>query len=180
MNAFSAFALVLPLPLFFLLHDLEELIFQHRWMLRHGPELCTRFPRLRFLITHLSRLTTPAFAIAATEELLLLLGLTTYMLYDGPYAMWIWSAAFMAFSLHLAVHLLQGILVRGYVPGLVSSLLLLPWAGYGLWSLHLVMPLHSMCLCGLCGVAVIALNLGFAHHLGKWICSKRHTSSPQT
>lgn len=76
MNAFSAFALVLPLPLFFLLHDAEELVFQHRWMLRHGPELCARFPRLRPLVSHLSSLTTPAFAIAVGEELLLLLAVT--------------------------------------------------------------------------------------------------------
>lgn len=86
----------------------------------------------------------------------------------------------MAFSVHLLVHMVQGIAIRGYVPGLASSLLLLPWAGYGLWSLWLVMPVPAMLLCGVCGVAVIALNLAFAHRLGKWICSKRHTSSPQT
>ena len=172
MNALSVLILVLPLPFFFMLHDAEELLFQHRWMLRHGPNLCTRFPRLQPLISHLSSLTTPAFAIAVGEELLLLLAVTAYVLSDGWCAFWVWSAVFMAFSVHLMVHMLQGIAVRGYIPGLASSLLLLPWAGYGLWSLWLVMSLPAMLLCGVCGLAAIALNLFLAHRLGKWFCRK--------
>lgn len=91
------------------------------------------------MIEQLARLNTKAFAIAVLEELVVLLLVTVYVVVQGPYCMKIWSALFVAFSIHLLVHIGQAILVRGYVPGAVSSLLLLPFAGYGMWSIWLVM-----------------------------------------
>ena len=38
------------------------------------------------------------------------------------------NPVFMAFSIHLIVHLGQSIVVRGYVPGFVTSILLLPFS----------------------------------------------------
>ncbi|MDD7723435.1 MAG: hypothetical protein PUK64_10715, partial [bacterium] len=64
------------------------------------------------------------------------------------------------------VHVGQALLVRGYVPGLFSSLLLLPYAAYGIWSIWLVMSGWSMLLLAGAGWLVLLANLGFSHWIG--------------
>ena len=65
--------MILSFPLAFLIHDLEEILVQHKWMLAHKEDLIRRFPRLQPMILHLSSLNTKAFTIAVVEELVLLL-----------------------------------------------------------------------------------------------------------
>ena len=110
MSALSVLYLVLSLPVAFILHDAEEVAVQHRWMLAHREALASRFPKLRPMIERLSRLGTTAFAIAATEELVVLVVATCYVLVDGIFSTQIWSVLFLAFSLHLLVHFGQAIL----------------------------------------------------------------------
>lgn len=166
MSALSVLYLVLPFPLAFILHDGEEVILQHRWMLAHRETLACRFPRMKHLIDYLSGLSTKAFALAALEELVVLLLATGYVLVGGAYAMQIWSALFMAFALHLLVHLGQSLVVRGYVPGVVTSALLLPYAYLGLQSIWNAMSGLEMLLWLLLGVGLMVVNLRFAHGLG--------------
>ena len=170
MSALSVLYLVLSLPIAFILHDAEEVAVQHRWMLAHRESLASRFPKLRPMIEHLSLLGTTAFAIAATEELVVLVVATCYVLVDGIFSTQIWSALFLAFSLHLFIHFGQAILFRGYVPGIVTSLLLLPYSAYGVWSIWLTTSAVEFLLLALCGMVFVAVNLRFAHWLGMKIC----------
>ena len=174
MSALSVLYLVLSLPVVFILHDAEEVVVQHRWMLVHKESLASRFPKFRPMIEHLSRLGTTAFAIAATEELVVLVVATCYVLVDGIFATQIWSALFLAFSLHLLVHFGQAILFWGYVPGIVTSLLLLPYSAYGVWSIWLTTSAVEFLLLALCGIVFMVANLKFAHWLGIKISEKRH------
>lgn len=114
--------IVLLFPFLFLLHEIEEVVVQHRWMALHKDKLLQRFPRLRKLIEYLCSMTTKAFAVAASEELLLLLLVTCYVLVDGPASFYVWSAVFIAFAVHLHVHVVQAVVVTGYVPGLLTTL----------------------------------------------------------
>lgn len=166
MSGLALLSLVLPLPVAFLLHDVEEAVVQHRWMLSHEATLRVRFPRLQRLIAHLLQLDTRAFLVAALEEWLLLMGVTAYVLLQAPYATEVWAACFLAFSLHLLVHVGQSLLLRGYVPGLVSSLLLLPYAAYGIWSIWLVMSGWFMLLLAGAGWLLLLVNLWFSHWIG--------------
>ena len=135
MSALTVLYLTLSFPFTFILHDAEEVAVQHRWMLNHRKSLIERFPKMTKMVDHLSCLTTKAFAIAATEELTVLLVATAYALAGGAYSMQIWSALFMAFSIHLLLHVCQAIVVRGYVPGLVSTILLLPYTFIAMQSI---------------------------------------------
>ncbi|MDO4462147.1 MAG: HXXEE domain-containing protein [Bacteroidia bacterium] len=171
MSALSVLYLVLPFPLAFIIHDLEEMLFQHRWLVAHRESLSRRFPRMRFVIEHLSGLSTKAFAVAVLEELVVLLLATAYVLVGGRYAVEIWSALFIAFSVHLLVHLGQGLLVSGYVPGVITSILMLPFGGYGDHSIWLVMSGWEMLMWGVIGVVVMVVNLRFAHWLGRRVVS---------
>ena len=166
MSALSVLTLVLPFPLLFVIHEAEEVLVQHGWMKAHRADLERRFPWSRDILAHLSRLGRRAFAIAALEELLVLSLATCYVLVGGTCSMQVWSALFMAFSLHLLVHVAQAVAVGGYVPGLATSLLLLPFAAYGLWSIWLAMGCLEFMAWGLAGVAFIVANLRLAHWLG--------------
>ena len=83
MSALAVLYLVIPLPLAFVVHEAEEIITQHKWMMSHGERLKRRFPRLGFLINHLSQIDTKAFLIAALEEFFVLLGVTIYVFIQG-------------------------------------------------------------------------------------------------
>ena len=166
MSALTVLYLVLPLPLALVLHDAEEIAVQRRWMQAHGAELARRFPKFRAIIARLSALGTGAFAIAAAEELVVLLAATAYVLVGGAWAAEVWGALFLAFSLHLIVHVVQAAMVRGYVPGLVTSLLLLPYAAYGVWSISLVWSLPKILALAAAGSIAVAANLRLAHGLG--------------
>ena len=163
MSALSILYLVLPFPLAFLLHDMEEMIVQHKWMTTHATSLFHRFPRLRSLLQHLLLMDTKSFAIAVAEEFIVIMGITAYVCMQGPYALFLWTALFMAFSLHLLIHFFQSLLVRGYVPGLITALMLLPYCYLGLQSIWSVMSGVEMVLLGIAGVTFMVANLLFAH-----------------
>ena len=174
MSALSILYLVLPFPLLFVLHEAEEIMVQRRWLAAHRNALNAKFPRLHPLIAHLSRLTTPAFALAAAEEWFILLIATCYVLVGGNYALPLWSALFIAFAFHQFVHVSQAVAVKGYVPGLVTSLLLLPYSALGLQSIWLVMSGWQLLFWGIAGVAFMAINLRFAHWLGMKMSNNPH------
>ena len=159
--------MILSFPLAFLIHDMEEILVQHKWLLAHKEDLLRRFPRFQPMLLHLCSLTPKAFTIAVLEELLMLILATVYYLVGGPYAIEVWTALFLAFSVHLVVHIGQGIMIRGYVPGLITSILLLPYSYYGISSICQEMSYGKLILLGVIGFVAIAVNLWFAHWLGK-------------
>lgn len=161
--------MILSFPIAFLIHDTEEILVQHKWMLAHKEGLLRRLPRLRSMILHLSSLSTKAFTIAVIEELVLLLLATAYCLIGGPYAVEVWVALFVSFSVHFLVHIGQGIIVKGYVPGVITSILLLPYSYYGINSICKEMDCGKLVLLGVIGFISIAMNLRFAHWLGRKI-----------
>ena len=146
---------------------MEEIIVQHKWMAAHKDDLLRRFPRIQPIINHLSGLSQKAFTIAVLEELVLLLLVTAYYLIGGAYALEVWTAIFMAFSIHLVVHIGQGCIVRGYVPGIITSILLLPYSYFIINNICQTMSLGKLTLLSVIGFACIALNLRLAHWLGK-------------
>ena len=150
----------------FIVHDGEEIAMEHKWVMSHGDALCARFPMLHRLFNHLRRMSTKAFAIAVMEELAVLVAITVYALVGGPYGIELWSVAFMAFSIHLVVHVVQSIIVRGYVPGFVSSILLLPFSYLGMKDICQTFTTSQLLLYGAIGVVIMVANLAFAHWLG--------------
>lgn len=54
---------ILSFPLVFLLHEVEEMIVQRRWMLRHQSQVVEKFPFTKGIMAHLARLNPVAFGI---------------------------------------------------------------------------------------------------------------------
>ena len=158
---------IISFPLAFIIHDGEEIVVQHQWMLAHKESIIQKFPRATRIIVHLSSLSTKAFAVAVLEELILLLLATAYILIGGAYATELWIALFMAFSIHFVVHIAQGLLIRGYVPGLITSILMLPYAYFGISRICEDANDSKLMLLSVLGIIAMMVNLRFAHWGGK-------------
>lgn len=118
--------LIILLPIVFMLHDFEEIIFFRRWIEHHADELQERFPKIaRRVVPQLRGLSTAAFALGVAEEFILLSLISVHAYSTGFYGLW--YGAFMAFSIHLVLHVLQFAFYRKYIPCIVTSLLLLPY-----------------------------------------------------
>lgn len=165
MSALTVLYLILPFPLAFILHEIEEICTQRKWMDRNAGQLEQDYPSLRRLITNLSGLSTLGFSLAALEELLLILVAVCCVLVDATYSVHIWGAVFIAFSVHTLVHIAQAIVIRKYVPGLVTSVLLLPYCFMGIKSLWLYLGPGVFVLLGVGGTLIMVLNLFVLHSL---------------
>lgn len=154
------------LPGLFLLHDAEEALLLPSWLRSNRDALSGRFPRTAgWLYAHMGSESPGQFACMAAQELVLLLAVTAYARWGGHYAPWV--ALFSAFTLHLPVHLAQGIAVGGYIPSVVTSLVCLPLCGWG-YATVVSSRLFSGCellVCAVAGCVVAALNLGLLHRL---------------
>ena len=76
----------------------------------------------------LRELSTTGFAIAVAEEFIIISGVSVYAVLSQHY--FLWMALFLAFGIHLLVHVGQFVLLRKYIPAIVTSLLCLPYAVY--------------------------------------------------
>lgn len=159
MSALSVLYLVLPFLGIFILHEAEVLFTAPRWMRRRGKELAERFPRFGNILGRLSGVDTPGFSVVAAEEVFVLLAVTLYLLGGGGFAVQIWLAAFLAYSVHILVRVVEAIVVKGYVPGLVTALLSLPFVWYGVHSASLAFRWWQMTALALAGVLFAAANL---------------------
>jgi amino acid transporter len=156
------------LPIIFMIHDFEEIIFFKPWINKNKDYLTDKFPKLskRFL-PRMENLSTNAFALAVAEEFLLL-GLITFgsVLFDN-YLLWL--AAFMGFFVHLLVHLGQWIILKRYVPAIWTTLFALIYCIYTLYEIigNNIFQTLEIILWTIIGFGLVGGNLLFAHKLAE-------------
>ena len=99
-------------PSLFMLHELEEII----WMPSFVKKLSAQFPDIRFLSYY-----APFTFNAIVLEQLLLLMITLYLSYQfNNYT--IYTTIVIAYIYHVFGHLIQTIVIRKYVPGLLTGI----------------------------------------------------------
>lgn len=123
-------ALMLMLPIVFMLHDFEEIIMSGRWMAENQTRLAKRFPKACRLLTEKGpfRFSAEGRAVAVLCEFVLISAAASAAVFSGFYPLWL--AAFMAYFLHLFAHIGQWILWRGYIPAIMTAILSLPYCVY--------------------------------------------------
>lgn len=153
--------LVFALPIVFMLHDFEEIIFLKPWLKRRGDRLPKRLSEK--IRTQMNRTTTEQFSLIVAEEFILVSGVTFYGVISGNY--YPWFAVLLGFTAHFLMHFVQWGVVRSYIPAIVTTFLALPYCYYAIKIA--VDRLHFTALelifCLLIGVAVVAVNLLFMH-----------------
>ena len=99
-------------PALFMLHELEEII----WVPSFVKKLSAQFPDIRFLSYY-----TPLTFNAIVMEQLLLLMITLYLSYQfNNYT--IYTTIVIAYIYHVFGHFIQTIVIRKYVPGLLTGI----------------------------------------------------------
>lgn len=166
MNSFQL--LVCMLPVVFMLHDFEEIIFVNAWIGKNREYLKERFPRISSrILPRLEKRSTAGFALAVAEEFLLLSVVTFGSVFFGYY--YLWLSFFMGFSIHLVVHIVQWLIIRRYVPAIITSILALPYSIYTFTVIveqSMFQP-SDIILWTAIGIAFVPINLLFAHMLGE-------------
>ncbi|MCQ2290616.1 MAG: HXXEE domain-containing protein [Muribaculaceae bacterium] len=170
MSALSAL-FILGFPLVFLIHEAEEMIIQRRWIKNNHNRVIAKFPRAQRIMNHLTELNNVAFGIAVAEEFLIVL-MTTLLLLSllgNSVMMWIWIGVFGAFTVHTLIHIAQAVALRSYIPGLISSILLMPYCAMMMHSIWLAYPLWGIIIAIGIGSILSAGNLLMAHKLGLFV-----------
>ena len=107
-------------PIIFMLHEMEEIIGFKIWSDKNR-DIVGKYRWLSMLYRNFSN---EGFSAAILEEYLLCIIITGASIFLKVYIVWI--GAFIAFSSHLVVHIIQSIVVKRYIPALASSIILLP------------------------------------------------------
>jgi hypothetical protein len=163
-----------------MIHDLEEVVMMQPWYRKNEQYLKARFPRLVPAISRTGTMSTPAFALAAGEEFVLLsaitLGCVEYGLYD------VWAGFLIGFFIHLVYHIGTFFVIRRYVPYVITSviagiysvlaLVVLNDGGYLAWSQIAVWTAVAIVVIIVNFVLAVALAERFDKWLAGWVSNK--------
>lgn len=116
-------------PIIFMIHEFEEIIGFKSWVTKDGPWIAKKYPKTAKQITLYERMSVPSFALAVLEEFALFSIATILALTLQWYGVWI--AVFAGFSIHILIHIGQWMVVRKYIPIVITSLLSLPYIAWG-------------------------------------------------
>lgn len=113
-----------------------------------------------------------AFLIAAGAGFLAVLLSTAALFVGGLWTERIWATIFMAYSVCSLINIVRAVTLKGYVPGLVTSIISVPLIAHTAYSLSLVWPWWEMLLFAILGLVLALANLYFAQRLGQRQTSK--------
>ncbi len=155
----------ISLPIVYILHDLEELLMRKRWEKEHFDEMLVKCPVFTSLVTTIKNLSQIKYTIVILEQLLFLIIVVIMAVYSDPVPMY---ALIWGFGIHSVLqHILAGIIFRTYFPGLVTSVLLLPYFLYVYSELLNRYSIFENIVMAVCGLSVIILNLFLMYWLMK-------------
>ena len=154
-------------PLLFIFHDMEEIIGLVPWIHLNETLLAQKTPAI--LKIH-KGITTEGFALAVFKEFIIVLSITLLAYSSQSRALeLVWLGGFVAFALHLLLHIGQSILLRKYIPALITSILCFPISAYLITDIvHLwQVSTSEFFLFSLVASGIVIINLPFALWLGK-------------
>ena len=117
--------IVWMLPVIFMLHDFEEIIMAEVWDKRFHDRIVKIFPKRRpFGLGEVHLWQTPTLSIAVAIEFVLFSLVSFFSVVYQNYLLWF--SAFLGLLVHMVIiHILVCFWFKGYVPGLVTSVVLL-------------------------------------------------------
>jgi len=149
-------------PILFIFHDFEEIIFMQVWISKNRNYLYNKFPRLsKKLFSHFDNITTASFALGVAEEFILISIITVTSYITNRYNLW--TGLFIAFTLHLLIHCFQALIIRKYVPTVVTSIICLPFCIYIIKQVMEILSLNIIILYSILGFVIMVINLVFIH-----------------
>ena len=167
MSALSVLYIVLPILAVSLCHALEVVFTARRWASHHSASSDEAHQSLVNILFRLSGMNMSALVIAAVVGFLAVLLSTAALFVGGLWTERIWATIFMAYSVCALINLVRAVTLKGYVPGLVTSIISVPLIAYAAYPLSLVWPWWEMLLFAILGLVLALANLYFAQRLGQ-------------
>lgn len=158
--------IILLLPVIFMIHDFEELIFFKKWINDNEFELTRRFPKLsKKLLPHFKNMSTASFCVGVAEEFLLISTISVFAVINERYEFW--YGIFIGFFIHILIHIIQWLIYRKYTPSIITSFLVLPYCFYALNEINelKIMQLNEKIIWGIFGLLIVLLNLLLVHKI---------------
>lgn len=157
---------ILLFPVLFALHELEEIIGFPQWVRQNKTFLAERSPE--FLVKY-DGCTSRGYALSVLEEYILCLIICSLAYTEFIPFQTLWFGSFIAFTLHLVMHVGQSLIFKGYVPSLITSIVCLPLCGYTIYAFHIYhMSYDIISILGfVLGIIIVPLNLKYAIKLIK-------------
>ncbi|HFL3855184.1 TPA: HXXEE domain-containing protein [Clostridioides difficile] len=152
-------------PLLFIFHDMEEIIGFGIWLKKNKSMLDKKYPFISKIYENYS---TEGMAFAVFEEFILcIIFCILTVITENQYVYLLWLGSFIAYTLHLVIHIGQSIIIRKYIPSLITSIICLP---ISIWciskSIYIVdCEMNTTILYSIIGIIIVALNLKFAQSL---------------
>ena len=165
---FSTF-LYLSLPLVFLLHDLEEIISRRKWATKKYDRIVAKFPSTQKTMDLFRNMSDRNLMIIVLEEAIVLcvaVILAVYGKFEAPYTYPL-VALTWGFGIHLVFHLLQAAFLTIYVPGMFTSIILMPYFFLTAADMCVNYSLTENLILAFTGCFIIAINSGIMHVLLK-------------
>ena len=167
MSALSALYVVLPIFVVSLCHALEVVFTAKRWVGRRWVSLMNEHPNLLNVLFRLSGMNVQAFLVASVSGFLTVLLATAALFASGRWTERIWTTVFMAYSACVLISIVRAVVLKGYAPGLVTSIISVPLIAHAAFSLSLVWPWWEMLLFTVVGLALTVANFYFAQRVGQ-------------
>ncbi|NJB07047.1 HXXEE domain-containing protein, partial [Clostridioides difficile] len=146
-------------------HDMEEIIGFGIWLKKNKSMLDKKYP---FISKVYENYSTEGMAFAVFEEFILcIIFCILTVITENQYVYLLWLGSFIAYTLHLVIHIGQSIIIRKYIPSLITSIICLP---ISIWciskSIYIVdCEMSTTILYSIIGIIIVALNLKFAQSL---------------
>ena len=168
MSALSVLYIVLPILAVSFCHALEVVFTARRWASHHSASSDEAHQSLVNILFRLSGMNMSALVIAAVVGFLAVLLSTTALFVGGLWAELVWTTVFMAYSVCALISIVRAVTLKGYVPGLVTSIISVPLIAYAAYPLSLVWPWWEMLLFAILGLVLALANLYFAQRIGRY------------
>ena len=168
MSALSVLYIVLPILAVSFCHALEVVFTARRWASHHSASSDEAHQSLVNILFRLSGLTMSALVIAAVVGFLAVLLSTAALFAGGLWAELVWTTDFMAYSVCALINLVRAVTIKGYVPGLVTSIISVPLIAYAAYSLSLVWPWWEMLLFAILGLFLAVAGHFIAQRIGRY------------
>ena len=147
-------------PILFIVHDMEEIMGFDLWLKKNRTLLDEKYPKISNTYKPYS---TEGMTAAVMEEMVLCLVICIITRYTEFYGVWL--GAFIAYTFHLIVHIGQSIVIRKYIPAVITSIICLPLS---IWFIAISISalscsISQVLIYSLIGIVAIAGNLKVAH-----------------
>ena len=155
------------LVVIFIFHDMEEIVGENEWINKNYDSIVEEYPFARKILSNYLGVSTGAFALAVYEELILLIVICLLAsLTHNPILYGIWFGGLVGFTIHLFIHIGQALIIRRYIPALITSIISIPPSIMLILKTAPLLEMSPTVISGIIfGILGVAINLKFAHKL---------------